>query len=310
MLYHLIKKLNPDIVHTNCSKAGVLGRLAAVAAGRKLVVHTTHGHLFYGYYNSLLTRLIVLTEQLMAPLAKRIVLLTDRSIEEHVSRGIGRRDKFVVISPGIDVSSYGPNPETKKHFRKELNIGEDVKVIGWAGRLTRIKSPQTFLEAAAIVKDRQPGVHFALLGEGELEGQLRHMAGSLGLGDSMTFLGKENGIRNFLASIDLFALTSANEGLGLVLLEAMASGLPVIATDVGGVPEVLEGGRAGLLVRPEDPLSLARCMLSLLKNKEVTRDLVRKGRDRAAVYSEENTLEQYINLYRELLTNGAGGGKA
>lgn len=308
-LYSLIRKLGPDVVHTNCSKAGVLGRLAAAIAGQRTVVHTTHGHLFYGYYSELVTRLVVLIEKLCAPLARKIVLLTEKSIEEHVSRGVSSRDKFVAISPGIDLSQYRSDAETRKSFREQHGIGSDVKVVGWAGRLTQIKSPRTFLEAAAIVGDQQQDTVFAILGDGELRGDLESQIGRLRLTGKVVFLGKSQEIHRFMAAIDLFALTSSNEGLGIVLLEAMASGVPVVATAVGGVPEVLDEGRAGLLVRPGDPLSLARCMLSILRDSKCYQEFAAKGRERVRVYENTKTVEKYLGLYEEILSNGNGNGK-
>lgn len=306
-LYRLFKALKPDVIHTNCSKAGVLGRLAARANGRTPVVHTTHGHLFYGYYNSFITKLIVLTERLMAPLADKVVLLTKRSIDEHVERGIARREKFVAISPGIDISKYGQDSQRKKAFREAHNIGENVTVIGWAGRLTRIKSPENLLEAAAIVKDMVPNTFFAILGEGDLLEELKSRSNQLGLTDRVLFLGKSMPVREFMAAIDVFVLSSSNEGLGIVLLEAMASGVPVVATEVGGVGEVLDGGKAGLLARPDDPLSLARCMLFLLKNRQSNAELADRGRERVMLYSERGTVEKYVSLYRELFEAGRTG---
>ncbi len=309
MLCRLIKSMDPDIVHTNTSKAGILGRIAARLAGKRIVVHSTHGHLFYGYYNAILTRLIILAERMTAPLADRIVLLTRRSIEEHVSRGIARWDRFTAISPGIDVSRYRPDPEERKRFREALGIGEKAQVIGWAGRLTRVKSPRTFIEAAAIVGDRLPETVFLVTGDGEMEEEARELSGTRGLDGKIKFLGRSENTQAFMKSIDLFVLTSVNEGLGIVLLEAMATGVPVIATAVGGVSEVLDGGKYGFLVRPEDPLSLARCMLSILKNKDLSSKLAIAGEERAAMFSRERMVAEYTSLYHELLGNGSGGKK-
>ncbi len=300
----LFRTLRPRLIHTNCSKAGVLGRIAALALRRAPVVHTPHGHLFYGYYGPLATRLVVLAERFVAPLSDRIVLLTGRSLDDHVSRGIGPRDRLRAISPGIDLSRYGPDPARRRRLRRRMGVSDGTPVIGWAGRLTMIKAPEVFLEAAGILRDRVPEARFALLGDGELRWPLERRAGSLGLGDRIVFLGGDVPIGDFMASIDQFVLTSANEGLGIVLLEAMATGVPVIGTAVGGVPEVLDGGAAGLLVRPGDPVSLARCMLLLMKNEELSKRLSRKGRERAADYSEEKTVNSYLDLYRNLLDQG------
>jgi glycosyltransferase involved in cell wall biosynthesis len=307
-LVRLVRRLQPDIVHTHTSKAGVLGRIAARLYGKAAVVHTPHGHLFYGYYNSFTSWLIVQAERLAAPLADRIVLLTESSIEEHVSRKVGRREKFLAISPGIDIARYGGNGRRRRELlREKLGAAAGTRLVGWAGRLTAIKSPETFIRAAAIVKDQVPDVRFVLLGEGEQGPDLGSLAQRLGLSDRLHFLDDRQGLDDFLASVDLFVHTSRNEGFGIVLLEAMATGVPVIATAVGGVPELLDQGRAGSLVHPGDPLALARCMLYLLKNEEVARDIARKGRERAARYAGGETVRKYLDLYGEMLSARKGG---
>jgi glycosyltransferase involved in cell wall biosynthesis len=306
-LFRLTRRLRPDLVHTHTSKAGVLGRLAAGAYGKAAVVHTPHGHLFYGYYNSLLSWLIVQAERLAAPFADRVVLLTKRSIEEHVSRRVSRREKFTAISPGIDLARYEPERTPPDALKMQFGGGPGIRLVGWAGRLTAIKDPHTFIEAAAIVKDKVPDVRFALLGEGELGPRLAQMRDRLGLSNRLVFMGGREGLEDFMASLDLFVHTSRNEGFGIVLLEAMASGVPVIGTAVGGVPEVLEEGRAGLLVSPGDPVSLARCMLYLLRNEEVAREFSGRGRERAAEYTLEKNVRNYLDLYRELLAGERRG---
>lgn len=305
-LVRIARRLRPDLVHTHTSKAGMLGRLAAGACRGAVVVHTPHGHVFYGYYGRLVSRLIMLVEKLAAPLADRIVLLTKRSIEEHVSLGISRSEKFTAISPGISLSAYGNRAETREALKAKFGAEPSMRHVGWAGRLTAVKAPEIFIEAAAIVKDKVPDVRFALFGEGELGPKLLAMRDRLGLSDRLQFAGARHQLRDFLASLDLFVHTSLNEGFGIVLLEAMASGVPVIGAAVGGVPEVLDDGRAGVLVRPGDPVSLARCMLYLMENEEVMRELSRKGREMAARYTQEETVNRYLDLYQELFARERG----
>jgi glycosyltransferase involved in cell wall biosynthesis len=265
-LWRVLRRERPAIVHTHTSKAGAVGRVAAWLAGIPVVIHTPHGHIFYGYYGPVMSGLIRLVERALARITDRIVTLTERGIAEHVRLGIARADKFTAIPSGIALSAFRSVRIEPAVKRKELGLPPEGPVIGTVGRLVPIKGHEWLLKAAPQVLAEFPRATFVFLGEGPLLGRLQQVAGELGISGHVLFLGARQDVPECLAAFDLFAFPSLNEGMGRALIEAMAVGLPVVATHVGGIPDVVAEGVNGLLVPPEDERALAAAILALLRD--------------------------------------------
>jgi glycosyltransferase involved in cell wall biosynthesis len=266
-LWRLLRCVRPEVVHTHTSKAGAVGRLAAWLAGIPVVVHTPHGHVFYGYYGWFLSTLFCYAERLLARLTDRIVTLTDRGAQEHVRYKIASPQKFVTIHGGIDlaqVRSVGIDPAVK---RKELGLPPEGPIVGTAGRLVPIKGLEWLLKAATRVLTEFPQACFVIIGDGPMLGELRQLTSKLGIGLRVVFLGRREDVPECLAALDLFVLPSLNEGMGRALIEAMAVGCPVVATRVGGIPDIVADGTTGLLVPPQDDRALADAILILLRDR-------------------------------------------
>ncbi|MHB9027334.1 MAG: GT4 family glycosyltransferase PelF [Candidatus Latescibacterota bacterium] len=293
-----IRLFRPVIVHTHTSKAGILGRLAARAAGVRRIVHTPHGHIFYGYFGPLKTRLFIQAERLAAAVTGRIVTLTRKGMSDHLNMGIGRPEQYRIIPSGIDVARY--MSADRSIVREETGCGAS-RVVGWAGRLTPVKNCAAFLHAAAEISRREPDTRFLIAGDGEERDMLHGLARSLGLGQKVTFLGDRRDMPEVLAAMDVFVLSSRNEGFGRVLVEAMASGAPVVSTDVGGAAEVLGEGNAGLLVTSGEPGELASAVIQILGDDALHDHLRAAGRRRAADFDIRVTVDAYEKVYLELL---------
>ena len=266
VLWRVFQRERPDIVHTHTSKAGALGRVAAWLAGVPVVIHTPHGHIFYGYYGWVMSGIIRLVERALARVTGRIVTLTDRGVQEHVQYRIAAPDKFVTIPSGIVLSAFRSTQVGPAVKRKELGLPTEGPVIGTDGRLVPIKGHEWLLKAAPRVLAEFPHATFVFLGEGPLLGQLQQLAAELGISGHVMFLGARSDVPECLAAFDLFALPSLNEGMGRALIEAMAVGLPAVATCVGGIPDVVEDGETGLLVPARDETALADALLKMLRN--------------------------------------------
>jgi len=310
-----LARLRPDVVHTHTSKAGALGRIAASLAGRIPLVHSPHGHLFYGYYRPLGSGLVVLAERLLAPLADRLAVLTRTSVTEHLDRAIGQFDQYLVAPSGIDLERFRRDPAARDAIRATLDLPQPPTrarpdqmrhfapfVIGWVGRFTHVKAPDLFLQACAHLARQGdlPHASFLMAGDGELSDQARAQAKELGIADACRLLGQRADIPDVLNACDAFVLSSRNEGLGLAAVEAMACGVPVIATDVGGASEVLDHGRAGLLVPPNQPAAIAAALLRLARDDELRTRLVIAGLKRAAQFDINRTVETFAAIYEEL----------
>jgi glycosyltransferase involved in cell wall biosynthesis len=295
-----LAKLRPDVVHTHTSKAGALGRLAARLAGRVPVVHAPHGHLFYGYYGRLGTGLVVTAERALAPLAERIAVLTDASRDEHLARGIGCSWQYVTVPSGIDLDRFRPDAAAGRAMRAEFGLGEAF-VVGWAGRFVEVKGPDLFVEACGRMAAELPAARFVLAGDGPLRGAAESRAAELALADRFRFLGPRDDMAAVFNACDVLAVSSRNEGLGLAAVEAMACGVPVVATAVGGLPELLGGGRSGALVGPTDVVrAMAEAVVRLAGDPEAGAALGRAGRERAGVFGIDKTVERFADLYEEL----------
>ncbi len=293
-----MRNWRPDIVHTHTSKAGIVGRWAARAAGVRKTVHTPHGHVFYGYFSPMKTRVFILLEKITAHVTSRLVTLTRSGMEDHLRLGVGHPDQFRVIPSGADVERFS----TVSKRRTGMDEGRgDRPVIGWAGRLTAVKDGATFLRAAKLIRERFPRVRFIMAGEGEDRGELEALRRELCLDDAVQFLGNRDDMPEVMASMDVFALSSINEGFGRVIVEAMASGVPVAATTVGGVPEVVEDGISGLLVPPRDPERLAEAVGRILEDDGLRRRLRENGLGRSRAYDTRVMVDLYEGLYAELL---------
>lgn len=265
-LWRLLRRERPAIVHTHTSKAGALGRLAAWLAGVPVVIHTPHGHLFYGYYGPVMSALLRAAERLLAQLTDRIVTLTDRGAREHVRYGIAGPEKFATIPSGIDLAPFRAVRVDIAVKRKDLRLPPEGPIVGTVGRLVAVKGHAWLLRAAPRVLAEFPKTCFVLIGDGPLLDELRRLAAALGVGPHVVFLGARQDVPECLAALDLFVFPSLNEGMGRALIEAMAVGCPVVATRVGGVPDIVVDGTTGVLVPPCDERALAEAVLAMLRD--------------------------------------------
>lgn len=301
-LYQYIKKGRYDIVHTHSSKAGLLGRLAARMAGVKHIIHTPHGHIFYGYYGRCLSFMFIILERWAARFTEKIITLTNAGKEEHVQYKIAPAHKFITIHSGLELGSLQPS-DTKNDVAKEFNIDKSDKLIGTVARLVPIKGHEFLLKAAPLVLQHYPNTTFLLIGDGPLRKKLENLAQQLNFFDKIVFSGMREDIPRLLNAIDIFVLPSLNEGMGRVLIEAMVLAKPIVATRVGGVPDVVEDGSSGLLVPPADPDALADAICTIMKNPALASKLASHAAIRSQKFSHTEMIRQLENLYKSVMSS-------
>jgi glycosyltransferase involved in cell wall biosynthesis len=262
-LYWLIRRERPDVVHTNTAKAGFVGRVAARLAGVPVVVHTFHGHVFHGYFGPRKTRVFLELERFGARLSNRIIT-PSRELKRQIADQyhVCRADKIDIIGVGLELDEFAALPRHMGTFRAEQNIPADVPLIGIVGRLVPIKNHDLFLHAARIVLDQEPQAYFVLVGDGERRTELVTLAESLGLTERIRFAGWITDTLSVYSALDALALCSLNEGLPISVMEAMAARVPVTATDVGGVSDLLPDPHYGALVPAGDVAALAEGILN------------------------------------------------
>ncbi|MFQ5848665.1 MAG: glycosyltransferase family 4 protein [Candidatus Methylomirabilales bacterium] len=305
-IYRLLRRERFDLVHTHTSKAGILGRIAARMAGVPHIVHTPHGQAFNGYAGRTLTALFVFLERWAATFTDRIIGLTDQEIRDNLERGIGEPGQFVNIPSGIDLSPFAGREREAANVKASLGLSPSARLIGSVGRLDPVKGHTYLLDAFASLAPRFPDLHLALVGDGELFAELQSRTQHAGLTDRVLFLGWREDVPALLQAFDLFAFPSLSEGMGRALVEAMAAGLPIVATRVCSVPEVLAEGEAGYLVDPASPLALADGIEKLLHDPDLRSRLATQARAHARKYSVEAMLHKIEAVYQNVLGNENG----
>lgn len=296
-IFRFIKKGKFDIVHTHTSKAGILGRWAAKLAGVKIIVHTPHGHIFYGYFGRFKTKFFIFLETITARITDKIITLTQVGKDEHIKFGIAPGEKFIPVYSGIEIErfiNFKPDSDGEK---KKLNILPGIFVIGTVSRLDPVKGNRYFIFALPAIVKVFPGLKAVFVGEGSEKEQLISYTRELGIYDNVIFTGERQDVRGLMCAFDIFVLSSLNEGMGRCLLEAQALGLPVVATEIGGVPEVIKNGLTGILVPPADPEALSAAIISLLKDEARRLEM---GREAKKWVDNRFSVEAMVNKISEL----------
>jgi glycosyltransferase involved in cell wall biosynthesis len=261
----LFRVLGPDVVHTHQIGTLIYAGPAARGAGVPLVIHTEHGR---DNYSGRLRRRWM--GRVAGRYAARFYCLTRDMADYVVANRIVPRDKARVILNGIDTAEFS-GPYDAAAVRRSVGIPDDVPVVGTVGRLVEVKRQDVLLRAFAALKSGVPEAHLLLVGDGPLKGDLHSLAVRLGLGSCVHFAGYQPSSAPFLHAMDVFALTSESEGMPQSLLEAAVVGLPVIASRVGGIPEVIEHRRTGLLFESGDETALAEGLTEFLVETDRTR---------------------------------------
>ena len=297
-LCQLMRRGRFDIVHTHTSKAGFLGRLAARLARVPRILHTPHGHVFHGYFGPAATRTVIALERWAARYTERIITLTDAEAAQHLAQGVGSLGQFLTIPSGVDLARVREAADRAPRVRCELGLGIGTPLIGAVSRLAPVKGIAHLVAAMPDILRQCPSAHLLLAGDGEERAALEAQATTLGAASRIHFLGFRRDVEAVIAGLDVFVLPSLNEGMGRVLVAAMGLGVPVVATRVGGVPDVVEDGRQGLLVPPADPAALTKAVAALLGDAPRAAAMGAAGRARASLFSLEVMLDRLAALYR------------
>lgn len=291
-----------DIVHTHTSKAGIIGRLAARLAGRPVTVHSTHGHVFYGYFGKLKTSLFVFLEKHIATITDRVFCLTEMEIEDHLTLNIGTRGLFSCVYSGVPLEQYATPANPREQTREKLGLPPAALVIGAVARIDPVKGIRHIVEAFKLLHAENPNAHLLLAGDGEDRPELEKLSREYGISDRLHFLGHRTDIADLLHAMDIFALPSLNEGYGKAIVEAFCAGLPVVATRVGGIPALIKDGETGILVPPADPAALANAISRLLNDPALRQQLSAASLRRVSDdLSVEAMIRRHDEIYTELL---------
>ncbi len=300
-LVRIIKAEKPDVVHTHTSKAGILGRVAAKIVRVPLIVHTPHGHVFFGHFGPIFSRVFLWVERLFGILTDCVVVLTDGEGSDYTDRNVYPEDKLVQIHSGVDIEKFKQSPVSAVEKKRSLGLAQNGLVVGFIGWLLPIKGPMHLLKAMEDVWRNYENTVLVFIGKGDLDVDLRAAALKTGANGRVNFLGWRNDIEEIMPIFDIFVLPSLNEGMGRVLVEAMAAGKPVVASNVGGIPDLVRHDYNGLLVAPGDEKALATSIRQLISNPEKAKLMGQRGREFCRQFSVESMVEKIDILYGQVL---------
>lgn len=288
-----------DIVHTHSSVAGVIGRLAALAAGVPTVIHHVHGWALHEDMPLRMRALYVALESVCARCTTQIVVVSRPDIDKGLSHRIGKKDKYRLIYNGIDLEKF-QQPVDGRQMRMELGLEPDCKLVGMVGRLDKQKNPMDLIRAAAIVRESYPKVQFLIVGDGLLRPECERLIRDLHLEGKVFLLGYRNDVARILPILTITAMSSLWEGLPLAFLEAMSAGKPIVANDVDGARDVVIDGKTGFLVTRQRPAEMAERILHVLNDEALCSEMGRVARQRSEDFSVHRMVGQVERLYKEL----------
>jgi glycosyltransferase involved in cell wall biosynthesis len=288
-LYRLISRGRYHVVHTHLSKAGILGRLAAWFCGVGRIVHTYHGDVFTGYFGSVKSSVLLTVERLVSSVTHVVVAVTEPLALRCIDRRLASPGRIRVIRHDLDVERFAPR--SSKTHRAGVRVGS-------VAMLMPIKRLDLLVTAARRMRGRP--LTFEVAGDGPDAARLKSMSRDL---EFFRWLGIRDDVDEFLRSLDVFVACSDYEGAGLALMEAMATGLAVVSTDVGGVPEIIENEVTGLLVAPDDAGALAHAIERLVDDQDLRKRLGQAARERMLRgFPEDSPGRSYARLYRETIS--------
>jgi glycosyltransferase involved in cell wall biosynthesis len=307
-IVRLIRRLRPHILHTHTAKAGAIGRFAAVAAGEArppIVVHTFHGHVLRGYFDPLRTAAFREIERQLGRRSTRLIAVSPEVRDDLVELGVAPSEKFSVIRLGIPLDNrITASDESREELRSLFGVPEDRFVVGWIGRMTAIKRLDDVLLAFRDLRARGLDATLCLVGDGPDRADVERRAHELGIARHILSVGYQRDVAPYYAFFDVLLLPSANEGTPVVGIESLAAGKPVVATRVGGVPDVVEDGTDGLLVPVGDVSAMVDALERLARDAGLRARMGEAGRARVAPrYRVERLVDDVDALYRDLLAN-------
>ncbi len=295
-----IRSFKPHVIHTHTAKAGFLGRIASIISLQPSIrVHTFHGHLLNGYFGSFKRSLVVIAEKILALFTDQLLAVGDKVRQDLLNAGIGKKEKFGLMPPGLVINKRPAKGESLKSF----GLSDSRLQCAFIGRITQIKRPDRFLDVVSEVKKRGINLDFFMAGDGELSEECRKRISDQKL--PVTVLGWQSDIEKVLSAADIVVLTSDNEGTPLSLIQAGMAGLPVVTTNVGSVPEVVLDGVTGIIT-DLDVQEIANALEKLATDKGLRERLGLAAQEfTLANFGVQRLVHDHEELYKKLLASRA-----
>jgi glycosyltransferase involved in cell wall biosynthesis len=297
-LIKMMRTFKPHIIHTHTAKAGFLGRSASLVSLQKSIrIHTFHGHLLNGYFGSFKRTLVIITEKSLALITQQLLAVGDRVRQDLLEAGIGSKEKFGLMPPGLAIGNLSSKIDARTFFR----LNNERLQCAFIGRVTQIKRPDRFLDVVSEIKKRDIHLDFFIAGDGELLEACRERIIAENL--PVKVLGWQSNIEKVLSAADIVVLTSDNEGTPLSLIQAGMAGLPVVSTNVGSVPEVVLDNVTGF-VTSLGVQEIADALEKLVSNKALRAQLGMEAQKfTLANFGVQRLVQDHEVLYKKLLSS-------
>ncbi len=302
-LYRLIKREKPDVVETHTAKAGFTGRIAAYLAKAPIILHVFHGHVFHNYFGKFKTHLIILIEKILAKISTRIIVISEQQQRDIVDIfKIVNRNKSKAIPYGFDLERFTNIVNGNGTLKTEMGISKKEFLIAIIGRIVPIKNHEMSFRVMKLLRQDGMDIHLCVIGDGELRQKHEKFVREKQVEKYVHFLGWRQDLENIYSSLDLLMLTSLNEGTPFTIIEAMAAGVPVVSTNVGGVSDVIENGETGFICNIDDDNEMAEKIKKILLNDRLkTRYTTKAKLFVKEKYSAKRMVNDMIKFYDELI---------
>lgn len=300
-VYRLLQRTKYDLIHTHNSKGGFIGRLAAYLVGNPPVIHEVHGYAFHENEPWIRRSIFFALEVLARHWSKMVICISQPLVDIWVKRKLAPPERIRKIYSGIEIAEF-QKTHARDKIRRELGLRPDQIAVGQVSKLWEGKGHEDIIDACPIIFEEVPDLKIFFVGDGPIRKKLEEIVYKNGLQGRIVFLGHCDNIAEVTSALDIAVLASHFEGMGRVLLEAMAAGLPIVATRVGGIPDLVVDQETGFLVEPHNPEQLAQSILRLASDLELRKRMGNSGRQRVdSRFSATTMLKQIDSVYQEVL---------
>ncbi|MEE4357951.1 MAG: glycosyltransferase family 4 protein [Desulfococcaceae bacterium] len=301
LLWRIMQREKPDIVHTHTSKAGILGRWAAKAARIPRIIHTPHGHIFYGHFSGPVSAIFLLAEKLTSRITDAMIALTENEKKDYLRLKLCPENKIPVIHSGVDTQRFAHCSADISEMKRDMGIRPRAPLLCSIGWLLPVKGPMVLFRAMQLVWRVCPEAVLLYVGKGEMQKKIMQAAEKNAVSGKVHFTGWREDIPEILHMADILVLPSLNEGMGRVLVEAMAAGKAIVASRTGGIPSLIREGENGLLVPPGNAEKLGQALIYLIQHPERAAEMGIRGKKYCQNFSLLSMIQKLDSLYETMI---------
>lgn len=294
----IFRQIKPDIVYLHSSKAGAIGRIALAFNFRTKILYNAHGWYFNAQISDKKKRIFALIEKMLALKTDKIINISKSEYESALKYKIASERKMCIIENGIDFTKFKNNDKNREETRKKYNIKDNEILIGVVGRLSEQKDPMTMIKAFELVNKEKNNTRLMYVGTGELEENVKQYAKEKNISDKVIITGWVNNVEQYIPAFDIAVLPSKWEGFGLVLIEYMACDKPIVASNIGGIADIIRDKENGLLCNPDNDKEISKKILYMINNEKLIKEISNKNIEYRKKYDIGYLIKKHEKLFK------------